>query len=197
MLLLRLLTKPRDDSAKLLSSSQHRPRIKAMHQSAQQEEGACQDQLVIDAHSHSPQDLGGPEGGLETQGPEGFKSGAAAMPSSGGGIAVRGGAGHVRVWAQWEAGGLTRGCMYGLAAIYQTRSSVKPTILLFAQAQVVVCACPHFALAHSLGDSSPPRSSLSAASKQHGLYMCAIIASSIYIPSPCVRHEHVAEVEGA
>ena len=196
MLLLRLLTKPRDDSAKLLSSSQHRPRIKAMHQSAQQEEGACQDQLVIDAHSHSPQDLGGPEGGLETQGPEGFKSGAAAMPSSGGGIAVRGGAGHVRVWAQWEAGGLTRGCMYGLAAIYQTRSSVKPTILLFGQAQVVR-DFPHFAHAHSLGDSSPPRSFLSAASKQHGLYMCVIIASSIRIPSTCVRHKNVAEVEGA
>ena len=197
MLLLRLLTKPRDDSAKLLSSSQHRPRIKAMHQSAQQEEGACQDQLVIDAHSHSPQGLGGPEGGLETQGPGGFKRGAAATPSSGGGIAVRGGAGHVRVWAQWEAGGLTRGCMYGLAAIYQTRSSVKPTILLFAQAQVVVCHCRHFAHAHSLGDSSPPRSSLSAASKQHGLYMCAIIPSSKHIPSTCVRHENVAEVEGA
>ena len=168
-----------------------------MHQSAQQDEGTYHNRLLIDAHSHWPQGLDGPEGGLETEGPEGCKPGAASIPASGGAIAVRGGAGHVRVWAQWEAGGLTRGCMYGLAAIYQTRSSVKPTILLFAQAQVVVCDCEHLAHAHSLGDSSPPRSSLSAASKQHGLYMCAIIASSIYIPSTCVRHENVAEVEGA
>ena len=159
-----------------------------MHQSAQQDEGTYHNRLLIDAHSHWPQGLDGPEGGLETEGPEGCKPGAASIPASGGAIAVRGGAGHVRVWAQWEAGGLTRGCMYGLAAIYQTRSSVKPTILLFAQAQVVVCHCRHFAHAHSLGHSNfipSPILLVGSIQAARPLYVCDYCILYIYSQYLC------------
>jgi len=50
-------------------------------------------------------------------------------------ITLAGGPGHVRIWSQFEVGGLAVGRQKGLANVYLTKKSPKPTVMLCGDSQ--------------------------------------------------------------